>query len=136
MADAHYSKSVGYYDRHIQIYKHNNQNPPDLIDEFLDLLRGQSNNDKNVKRRILDLGCGPGVNTGYMQSKCFQVIGIDPSKKMIEYARKTYPYIEFHVADKARLSFTAEDSFYGILASYSLIHLIKEIDTFCLGKTL
>jgi len=86
----------------------------------------RQDNDKNADRKmILDLGCGPGVNAKYMDSKNFQVIGIDLSKKMIGYARKAHSHIEFRVGDMTELHFSAS-SFDGILATFSLIHLTKE----------
>jgi len=52
------AESAKYYDRNIQTYSVNNQNPADFIDEFLALFpKGNG--------RILDLGCGPGINSGY-----------------------------------------------------------------------
>jgi ubiquinone/menaquinone biosynthesis C-methylase UbiE len=72
-----------------------------------------------------DLGSGPGINAGYMHSKNFQVVGIDLSEKMIRYAKSKYPHIEFRLGDMTKLPFPA-NSFDGILASYSLIHLTKD----------
>lgn len=124
------SKSVSYYDRNTRIYLENNRNPADFIDEFLGLLR----QDKTAERKtILDLGCGPGVNAAYMHLKNFHVVGIDLSKKMIAHARKNHPQIEFLLGDMTELSFSP-DSFDGILASYSLIHLPKETTSAVLAK--
>jgi SAM-dependent methyltransferase len=112
------SNPVDYYENHGQTYIDNNQNPADFIDEFLGSLRSAGS--------ILDLGCGHGINANYMQSKGFQVFGIDLSKKMIANAQKAYPHIEFQIGDMAALPFPS-DSFDGILASYSLIHLTKDM---------
>jgi cyclopropane fatty-acyl-phospholipid synthase-like methyltransferase len=108
---------VSYYKKHGQTYMDNNQNPADFIDEFLGLLQG---------KRILDLGSGHGVNANYMQSKGFRVVGIDLSNKMVAHARKAYPDVEFRVDNMAKLQFPT-DSFDGIFASYSLIHLTKDV---------
>lgn len=116
---------VRYYESHSQTYMDNNQSPADFIDEFLGLLQHG--------KKILDLGCGHGVNANYIQSKGFQVIGIDLSKEMIAHARKAYPNIEFRIGDMAKLPFPA-DSFDGILASYSLIHLTKDMIRPALAK--
>jgi len=112
------AESASYYDRNIQTYSQNNQNPAEFIDEFLALFHEGTG-------RILDLGCGPGVNSGYMHSKNFDVLGIDVSKKMIAQASRNYPNLEFRLVDMTELSFPP-DSFEGILASYSIIHLPKE----------
>jgi ubiquinone/menaquinone biosynthesis C-methylase UbiE len=114
------AKSASYYDRNTQSYSESNQNPADFIDEFLEYLQ------KGKGKAVLDLGSGPGINAGYMHSRNFQVIGIDLSEKMIEYARSRYPHIEFRLGDMTKLPFSA-NSFDSILASYSLIHLTKDI---------
>lgn len=108
---------VDYYENHAQTYIENNQKPADFIDAFLKLIKDSG--------RILDLGCGHGVNANYIQSKGFQIVGIDLSKKMIANARKTYPHLDFRVGDMAALPFPA-NRFDGILASYSLLHLTKD----------
>jgi ubiquinone/menaquinone biosynthesis C-methylase UbiE len=119
--------SAGYYDRNFQMYSDTNSNPVDFIDEFLEYLS------KNKGKIILDLGSGPGVNAAHMDSKHFQVIGIDLSEKMVELARNRYPQIDFRLGDMTKLSFSA-NCFDGILASYSLIHLPKEATPFLLVK--
>ena len=113
-------KSARYYDRNTQSYSNSNPNPADFIDEFLEYLR------KGKGKTVPDLGSGPGINAGYMHSKSFQVIGIDLSEKMVEYARSRYPNIDFRLGDMTKLPFPA-NSFDGILAPYSLIHLTKEV---------
>ena len=121
------SKSASYYDRNTQSYSESNKSPADFIDEFLGYLRS------NKGKTVLDLGSGPGVNAGYMASKGFQVVGIDISEKMVELAKKRYPHVEFRLGDMTKLTFPA-DSFDGILASYSLIHLTKDVVAFVLAK--
>lgn len=113
------AKSASYYDRNAQRYSESNQDPADFIDEFLGYLQ------KGSGKTILDLGSGPGVNAAYMQSRDFQVVGIDLSEKMVEHARNRYPDIDFRLGDMTGLPFPA-GSFDGILASYSLIHLTKD----------
>lgn len=114
-------KAASYYDRNRQTYSDTNPNPADFIDEFLGFLQ----QGRKSKPKILDLGSGHGINADFMHSKNCDVIGIDLSQKMIEYAKKKYPYIDFRLGDMTKLSFP-NGSFDGILASYSLIHLPKE----------
>ena len=121
------SKSASYYDRNTRSYSESNPNPADFIDEFLEYLR------KGKGKIILDLGSGPGVNAAYMRSKTFDVVGIDLSEKMVAYARNRHPNIEFRVGDMTKLPFP-KNSFHGILASYSLIHLTKDAISAVLTK--
>ena len=55
--------------------------------------------------RILDLGCGTGHLSQQISRSGAEVIGLDRSPAMIEQARKTYPNLEFVVADAADFEF-------------------------------
>jgi SAM-dependent methyltransferase len=51
-------------------------------------------------RKILDAGCGRGGTADFVQKKGYgQVLGIDIEAESIDYARETYPDVEFHVCD-------------------------------------
>ena len=91
--------------------------PSDHIDEFLAAV--------SKGRKILDAGCGPGVDSKYMVEKGFEVIGLDLSSQMIQLARKKSPGTKFLLADLREIDFE-DGSFDGLLASYSLIHVPKK----------
>ena len=105
------------YDKISSAYADKFNEPSDNIDEFLKLIPKGS--------KILDAGCGPGVDSAYMNSQGFEVIGVDLSEKMLELARKKSPNIKFEKADIRELDFN-KSTFDGILASYSLIHIPKK----------
>ncbi|MFW6282720.1 MAG: hypothetical protein ACOC1P_01540 [Minisyncoccales bacterium] len=67
------------YDKIAKPYADEFSNPSEYLDEFLDLLP------KNAK--ILDDGCGVGVDSGFVNSHSFEVIGLDLSKEMLNLAR-------------------------------------------------
>lgn len=119
------AKSASYYDRNTQSYLESNQNPVDFIDEFLGHLQKGNT--------VLDLGSGPGTNAAYLHARNLQVTGIDLSEKMIRYAKSRYHEIDFRLGDMTKLQFKA-NSFDGILASYSLIHLAKDAVPSVLAK--
>lgn len=51
-------------------------------------------------RKILDAGCGRGGTADFVQQHGWgQVSGIDIDAQSIEYAKKKYPDVEFHVCD-------------------------------------
>lgn len=91
--------------------------PSDNIDDFLKLI-GKGG-------KILDAGCGPGVDVVYIASKGFDVIGIDLSEKILEIAKRKNPRIYFQKADIRKLNFKP-NTFDGIIASFSLIHIPKK----------
>lgn len=105
------------YDKIAKPYSEKFSNPSDYIDEFLSLIP------KNGK--ILDVGCGPGIDANYMVSKGFKVTGIDLSEKMLKLAKQKFPNINFKLSDIRKLDFL-ENSFDGIFASFSLIHIPKK----------
>ncbi|MEC8735304.1 MAG: class I SAM-dependent methyltransferase [Planctomycetota bacterium] len=45
--------------------------------------------------RVLDMGCGNGVLSGWLQSRGCTVVGVDPSPSGIASARKNYPEVRF-----------------------------------------
>ena len=89
----------------------------DHIDEFLRLIP--------EKGRILDAGCGIGTDSAYIKSRGFNVIGIDLSKEMLKLAKQKFPEINFKLMDIRELHFQP-NSFDGIFASFSLIHIPKK----------
>ncbi|VXB44498.1 Methyltransferase family protein [Citricoccus sp. K5] len=76
---------------------------------------------------ILDLGCGTGHVTVELAFRGFNTIGVDPSARMLEIARKRYPQRTWIAGDA---HFPAADPVVraagpvsGILARFSLIHV-------------
>jgi SAM-dependent methyltransferase len=71
---------------------------------------------------VLDLGCGPGHWTAYLQSLGAEVTGVDLVPEFITHARETYPDSNFRLGSMTELN-AADHSVAGILAWYSTIHL-------------
>jgi SAM-dependent methyltransferase len=72
---------------------------------------------------ICDLGCGAGQVAGYLHGRGASVCGIDLSTEMIKQARLLNPDIAFQQGNMLALTSVAEDSFGGIAAFYSIIHI-------------
>ncbi|MGH9751451.1 MAG: class I SAM-dependent methyltransferase [Blastocatellia bacterium] len=72
---------------------------------------------------ICDLGCGVGQVAGYLHSRGANVCGIDLSTEMIKQARRLNPDIVFQQGNMLALPASAENSFGGIAAFYSIIHI-------------
>ena len=76
---------------------------------------------------ILDLGCGTGHVTVELAFRGFRTIGVDPSVRMLEIARKRYPSRTWILgdahfpADAAQVR--AAGPIAGIVARFSLIHV-------------
>lgn len=72
---------------------------------------------------ICDLGCGAGQVAGYLFGRGASVCGIDLSSEMIKQARRLNPAIDFRQGNMLALTEVAENSFGGIAAFYSVIHI-------------
>lgn len=95
----------------------------DVLDRFASNVRGVG--------PACDMGCGPGQVARYLQLQGVDVCGYDLSPKMVELARRLNPGIEFHQGDMTVLD-VADESWIGIAAFYSLIHIAPEL----MGQTL
>lgn len=73
--------------------------------------------------RILDLGCGTGHLTARIAEAGAQVVGIDSSAEMIREAKKSYPAIEFLLADARDFRF---DQPFDAVFSNAALHWIRE----------
>jgi len=79
------------------------------LDLFLSLLRG---------KLILDAGCGTGKDGVYFRKRGYEVVGIDLSEKMLNYAAKRITVIK---GDFRNLPFR-DSAFDGIWSNSSLVH--------------
>lgn len=75
--------------------------------------------------KILDIGCGPGIETDAMAKRGFDSLGIDASKSMIARAKKEFPKRRFRTMDFYQLKFP-KAHFDGFMAIASLLHVPKQ----------
>lgn len=76
------------------------------------------------KALVLDIGCGPGMDSAYFHKKGFNVVGIDVSEEMISFAAKKTLQVDFKVMDMRSLDFK-DNSMDGIWISYSFLHILE-----------
>lgn len=84
-----------------------------------------AHNDLRVARRVLDVGCGPGTNTGHFAAADY--LGLDFNSEYIASARRRYGR-RFEVADVTTYSVAPNERFDLILAN-SLFHHIDTANT-------
>jgi SAM-dependent methyltransferase len=94
-----------------------------LIQPFIRLLRQQFD---SHEIRVLDLGCGNGLNLSMFAEEGFRVTGIDISPRMLEVARETCPLAELIQGDFLEHSFP-DACFNGVFAK-AIIHLFPKTD--------
>lgn len=76
--------------------------------------------------KVLDVGCGAGVPVAkFLVEAGFEVVGIDFSEKMLKLARKNVPQATFVRKNMTKMDF-ADNSFDGLTAFYSIIHVPRE----------
>ncbi len=72
--------------------------------------------------RVLDVACGPGYAAGAVQKLGATPTGIDFSNKMVVYAKKLNPGVEFLEGDAHHLQFPSED-FDRVVMNFGILHL-------------
>jgi SAM-dependent methyltransferase len=72
---------------------------------------------------ICDMGCGPGQIARYLHDNGVKACGVDLSTAMVERARTLHPEITFQQGDMLSLTEVADNSFGGVAAFYSIIHV-------------
>nr|WSX76205.1 class I SAM-dependent methyltransferase [Streptomyces sp. NBC_00899] len=88
------------------------------IDAFADTVGGLG--------PVLDVGCGPGTVTAYLDERGLDVSGVDLSPRMIENARRLYPQCRFDVSSATDLDL-APQSLGGVLGWWSLFNLPRDV---------
>jgi SAM-dependent methyltransferase len=83
---------------------------------------------------ICDAGCGPGQVARYLHDKGVKVCGLDLSQGMVERARSLNPDVEFRQGDMLALDSVADDSYGGVAAFYSVIHVPRPALAQALGE--
>jgi ubiquinone/menaquinone biosynthesis C-methylase UbiE len=79
-------------------------------EEPVNLMMRDIQPDKN--RLILDVACGLGGTAKYVQEQNWgRVVGVDIEAEAIKYAKKTYPEVEFHVADVVKVHEVLQQKF-------------------------
>lgn len=70
-------------------------------------------------RRTLDLGCGEGRVARDLKARGHEVVGIDASETLVQFAQEADPEGEYLVADAARLPF--EDASFDLVVAFNTL---------------
>jgi ubiquinone/menaquinone biosynthesis C-methylase UbiE len=117
-SDAHVVATREAYERYAEAYAHHRSDRSPIrpyIERFVAILPGGA--------RVLDVGCGPGVDTGSLALRGVQTVALDIAAAMLELAT---PHTGGRVvqADQRYLPFDVA-AFDGVWANASLLHLSK-----------
>lgn len=116
--DADYTHIERTYDEGSDAYGGHFQGPHTFIEperqEFIARLPAGS--------RILDCGCGPGMDSERFARLGYAVTAVDLSDRFVELTRRRVPGAAVHKMDMRTLEFPA-GSFDGLWSSFSLLHV-------------
>ena len=79
----------------------------------------------DTNRRILELGCGPGIDANALKLAGYDVVAIDLCEAFINRGRLRFPEVDFQLMDMRRPEFEPA-SFDGILSMSSLVHVVPD----------
>lgn len=120
--DDYVSKNTETYDVMLKFFSHEfsdsdqSKYERNCLDEFLLRLDRSSN--------VLDMACGVGKLSGYINKKGFDVEGCDLSKVLLDSARVNNPHINF-IQDDIR-NYFPQKKFNAVVLSYCLFHFTEE----------
>ncbi|MEX3760650.1 class I SAM-dependent methyltransferase [Paraburkholderia phenoliruptrix] len=77
--------------------------------------------------RTADVGCGSGRDAAWLSSNGFPTVGFEPSKCLLEEARRRHPEVQFQVAALPELEGIADASFQNVLCETVIMHLEAEL---------
>ena len=98
---------------------HNELNDKPFDRKMLDWLIEKTDN----RGVICDVGCGPGQIARYLSNHGAKACGIDLSLEMVGQAKNLNPGIPFQQGNMLALTNIADNSFGGVAAFYSIIHV-------------
>lgn len=91
--------------------------------KMLDWLMEKAGAKAGASAVVCDMGCGPGQAARYLHERGADACGVDISAGMVERARELNPGIPFSQGDMLALKDVADESYAGVAALYSIIHV-------------
>lgn len=80
---------------------------------------------KLTGKKILEIGCGPGIDSKFFHDEGFEVTATDFCEEFIEIVKKRYPQINSLVMDMTDITLP-DNSYNGIYGFASFIHLPRK----------
>jgi ubiquinone/menaquinone biosynthesis C-methylase UbiE len=107
-------------------FRHRSQSPNESIEKpaFLELLGAVKN------KHILDLGCGDAkFGKGLLEEGCASYTGIEPSTKMLEYAKRNLQNTKSKVEQASIEAWHYPESQFDVVVSRLVFHYVEDLDT-------
>jgi ubiquinone/menaquinone biosynthesis C-methylase UbiE len=74
--------------------------------------------------KILDVGCGTGHLTNWIKERGFDVYGIEPSTKMLGYAKLNFPEIEIKQGISSQISYP--DNYFDLIVAFEVLRYLDK----------
>jgi ubiquinone/menaquinone biosynthesis C-methylase UbiE len=116
------AETIGTYDRVAEEYRERHDDRETRaaqVDRFCDAVDGSI---------VLDVGCGPGWESVTISKRGYDVIGIDPTPKLLDIANAKAPTVAFARMDMRKLGL-ADNTIDGIWACASFLHVPRSAAT-------
>lgn len=78
--------------------------------------------------RVLEVGCGAGRVTGYLQMAAEETFGVDISEEMVDHCRRTIPGAKFIVANMRDVGELEETPFDVVFATFNVLDALSPED--------
>jgi ubiquinone/menaquinone biosynthesis C-methylase UbiE len=77
-------------------------------------------------KKLLDLGCGPGIYAKLLKNRGVEVYGIDLSEKMIKIAKSNVKNVDFRVGSVYKLPY--KSNYFDIVLATYVVEYFEDID--------
>lgn len=118
-------KTTQAYDNYAQAWAHRMRSGKNVAHTYLEKPAMYKKLGDVIGKSVLCIGCGTGEECERIKAiGAESVIGIDISKGLIEFARQSYPYLDFKVMDMEQLDFP--DQSFDIVYSSLTMHYLGD----------
>ena len=98
--------------------------PPHVVEHYLAKRAAFVIEHSPPPERLLDVGCGTGALAARLASAGYEVVGIDPSERMLEVMRERVPAAQTVVGSATDMPF--DDGAFGLSISVATMHHIAD----------
>lgn len=100
--------TIDFYNNYAEKWAKHMRSGKNIAHEYLEKPAMYAQLPDLTDKKVLCLGCGTGEECEHLNSLNAKAVGIDISRGLIDYAKKSFPDIEFHVMNMEQVEFENE----------------------------
>lgn len=104
--------------------------PEPMVQQQLARLMFASTHMELKDKRILEFGCGEGLNCDFLASKAASICGFDLSESCVLLARERYPHIQFLSADGCDPQLDISAGSWDVVVSFEVLEHVPDMRAF------